>query len=47
MVQKIAESWAFSAVSLGPSIILSENADGSFGVMKIFFNMRIKVGSSL
>jgi len=47
MVQKIAESWAFSAVSLGPSIILSENADGSFGVMKIFFNMRVKVGSSL
>lgn len=47
MVQKIAESWAFSAFSLGPSIILSESSSGSFGIMKIFFNMRIKVGSSL
>jgi len=47
MVQKIAESWAFSAFSLGPSIILSETASGSFGVMKIFVNLRIKVGSSL
>jgi len=47
MVQKIAESWAFSAFSIGPSIILSETASGSFGVMKIFVNMRIKVGSSL
>ncbi len=47
MVQKIAESWAFSAFSIGPSIILSETATGNFGIMKIFFNMRIKVGSSL
>jgi len=47
MVQKIAESWAFSAFSIGPSIILSETASGSFGVMKIFVNLRIKVGSSL
>ncbi|MEE9450781.1 MAG: hypothetical protein V3V72_12080 [Ignavibacteriaceae bacterium] len=47
MVQKIAESWAFSAFSIGPSIILSESSSGSFGIMKIFFNMRIKVGSSL
>jgi hypothetical protein len=47
MVQKIAESWAFSAFAIGPSLILSETSSGGFGVMKVFFNMRIKVGSSL
>ncbi|MCG6913646.1 hypothetical protein LJE86_06985 [bacterium BMS3Abin03] len=46
-VQKIAESWAFSAFSIGPSIILSRNSEGKFGVIKIFFNMRMKMGSSL
>ena len=46
-IQKIAESWAFSAFSLGPSIILSKLDDGSFGVYKIFLNMRFKMGSSL
>lgn len=47
MVQKIAESWAFSTFSVGPSLILSTKADGSFGVMKIFMNLRLKIGSSL
>ena len=47
MVQKIAESWAFSAFSIGPSLILSTKADGSFGLLKIFVNFRLKVGSSL
>lgn len=47
MVQKIAESWAFSAFSIGPSIILSKTSSGSFGMLKIFFNLRVKVGSSL
>lgn len=46
-VQKVAESWAFSAFSLGPSLILSKLDDGSFGVYKIFLNMRFKMGSSL
>jgi hypothetical protein len=46
-VQKVAESWAFSAFSLGPSIILSRLEDGGFGVYKIFLNMRFKLGSSL
>ena len=46
-VQKIAESWAFSAFSIGPSLILSRKSDGKFGVIKIFFNMRLKMGSSL
>jgi hypothetical protein len=46
-VQKIAESWGFSAFSIGPSLILSRLNDGSFGAYKIFVNMRFKVGSSL
>ena len=46
-VQKIAESWGFSAFSIGPSLILSDKADGNFGVLKIFINMRLKIGSSL
>jgi hypothetical protein len=47
LVQKIAESWAFSAFAIGPSLILSTNDDGSFGVYKIFANMRFKMGASL
>jgi hypothetical protein len=47
MIQKVAESWAFSAFALGPSIILSNLSDGGFGVYKIFLNMRLKMGSSL
>jgi hypothetical protein len=46
-VQKVAESWAFSAFSLGPSLIMSRLEDGGFGVYKIFLNMRFKMGSSL
>ncbi|MDH3268719.1 MAG: hypothetical protein OEM46_07685 [Ignavibacteria bacterium] len=46
-VQKVAESWAFSAFSIGPSLIMTRLTDGSFGVYKIFVNMRFKIGSSL
>jgi len=46
-IQKIAESWAFSAFSIGPSLILSSLDNGHFGVYKIFINMRFKMGSSL
>ena len=46
-VQKVAESWAFSAFSIGPSIVLSKLSDGGFGVYKLFVNMRFKMGSSL
>lgn len=47
MVQKIAESWGFSSFSMGPSIILSNKANGNFGVLKIFVNFRLKIGTSL
>lgn len=47
LVQKIFDSWAFSAFSLGPSVVLSTTNSGSFGVISIFGNMRLKVGTSL
>lgn len=47
LVQKIAEGWAFSAISLGPSAIFSKTSSGSFGVTSIFANLRVKVGTSL
>ena len=46
-VQKVAESWGFSAFSIGPALMLGTKADGSFGVTKLFVNMRLKIGSSL
>ncbi len=45
-VQKIAESWAFSAFAIGPSLTLSQTSEGKFGVISIFVNMRLKVGTS-
>lgn len=46
LVQKIAESWAFSAFAIGPTITLSRTIDGKFGVLSIFGNLRLKVGTS-
>jgi hypothetical protein len=47
LIQKIAESWGSSAFALGPSLILSKNAQGNMGVISVLFNIRLKVGSSL
>jgi hypothetical protein len=47
LVQKIAESWAFSAFAIGPSVTLSRGIDGKFGVLSVFGNLRLKVGTSL
>ncbi|OGU77561.1 MAG: hypothetical protein A2V93_12430 [Ignavibacteria bacterium RBG_16_34_14] len=47
LVQKIAEGFAFSAIALGPSAIFTTTSSGSFGVTAIFFNFRLKVGTSL
>lgn len=47
LVQKIFDYWAFSTIAVGPSIILSNTKSGSFGFTSLFFNLRIKVGSSL
>jgi hypothetical protein len=46
LVQKIAESWGFSALALGPSLILGTKDQGGFGVTSIFLNLRLKVGTS-
>ncbi|MCL4280375.1 MAG: hypothetical protein KJZ60_11970, partial [Ignavibacteriaceae bacterium] len=47
LVQKIFDYWAFSTISIGPSIIMTHTKSGSFGFTSIFANLRIKVGSSL
>lgn len=47
MVQKIMESWAFSAFAIGPSAIFTKTSSGSFGVTSLLLNFRLKVGTSL
>jgi hypothetical protein len=47
LIQKIAEAWGFSAFAMGPSFILSKNDKENFGIISIFINIRIKVGTSL
>jgi hypothetical protein len=46
-VQRIMESWGFSSFSMGPSAVFSKTDTGHFGVISMFFNMRLKVGTSL
>ena len=47
LVQKIFDYWAFSTISVGPSITMSNTKSGSFGFISLFANFRIKVGTSL
>jgi len=47
LVQKIFDYWAFSTISIGPSFILGTTNSGSLGFTSLFFNLRIKVGTSL
>ncbi len=47
LVQRIFDDWAFSALAIGPSLVLSKRDTGSFGVIALFFNLRLKVGTSL
>lgn len=47
LVQKIFDYWAFSTISIGPSVTMSNTNSGSFGFISLFANLRIKVGSSL
>ncbi len=47
IIQKIFQKWAFSSLAVGPSAIFSYTKNGSFGVTSIFFNFRVKVGTSL
>ncbi len=47
IIQKIFQGWGASALAIGPSAIFSNTKSGSFGVTSIFFNFRVKVGTSL
>lgn len=47
LVQKVMDYWGFSAFALGPSGVFTRLSDGSMGFSSIFFNIRVKVGSSL
>ncbi|MBI1932335.1 MAG: hypothetical protein HYS24_07335 [Ignavibacteriales bacterium] len=47
LVQRIMESWGFSAFAIGPAAILSKTDEGKFGVTALFVNLRLKVGTSL
>ncbi len=46
MVQKVAADWAFSAFAIGPAVTLSTMKNGQLGVLGIFLDMRLKVGTS-
>jgi hypothetical protein len=46
-IQKIFDYWAFSAVSMGPSFIISDSKSGSTAFTSFFINIRIKVGTAL
>ena len=47
LVSKIAESWATSAVAIGPAIIVGMNQNRKVGINTLFLNIRFKLGSSL
>ncbi len=47
IIQKIFDYWAFSSIAIGPSGTLGTLDDGSFGFTTIFFNFRMKIGTSL
>lgn len=46
LVQKIFDSWASSAIAIGPSAIIGSTKSGSIGFTSLLFNLRIKVGTS-
>ncbi len=46
LVQKIFDSWASSAIAIGPSLIVGTTKNGSLGLTSILFNLRLKVGTS-
>lgn len=46
MVQRIGESWAFSSFVLGPSFVFSNDTKGRLGVITLFLNMILKVGTA-
>jgi hypothetical protein len=47
MVQKIFDSWGFSAIAIGPIAIFGNNRQGKFACTSLLLNLRLKVGTSL
>jgi hypothetical protein len=47
MIQKVFDYWAYSAIAIGPSIILGQTDEDKFGFTSAFVNIRLKIGSSL
>ena len=47
LVQKVFDGWGFSAIAIGPSAIISKDLNNKLAFTSIFFNFRIKVGTSL
>ena len=47
LVQKVFESWGFSAIAIGPSAVFGKDKYDRFTSTSLFLNMRIKVGTSL
>ena len=46
LIQKIADSWGFSAFAIGPSIVLGRDIEDKFGITSFFVNARLKIGTS-
>jgi hypothetical protein len=47
MVQKIFDSWGFSALAIGPSAIIGKDVSNRTTFTSIFLNFRFKIGTSL
>lgn len=47
LVQKVADNWGFSALGLGPSLIISKDEKGKNAITGLMLNIRLKVGTSL
>lgn len=47
VVQRIFESWAFSAFAIGPAVIITKTSSGGTGITSGFLNIRFKLGTSL
>lgn len=47
IVQKIFDYWGFSSIAVGPGGIIGTLDDGSVGFLSMFFNIRLKLGTSL
>jgi hypothetical protein len=47
LVQKIFDSWSFSAIAIGPTAIFGYDRHNKFTCTSMFLNLRLKVGSSL